>query len=231
MPNIGYTRSPKLQKGAIVELIETLGVPLPSVIAFQYNPEKVTRSLTPWNPLEVDQTQRGTLAPTAQPFDPKETISMEIEFDASDQLEDNNDLAKRVGVADRIAALEKLLLPGDTPLGQLISAVASIVGKAEAPKRPTVPISLLVWGVGRIVPVRITSYSIEEQQFLPSLYPIMARVSLSMQVLTPDVFKCSSGPSVEIAKAAYALFRKQQEALALLHTATNLDAVRGLLPF
>jgi hypothetical protein len=231
MPNIGLTRSPKLQKGALVELVETLGLPVPSVIAFQYNPEKMSRSLTPWNPLDVDPTQRGVLAPTAQPFDPKETISMEIELDASDQLEDGAPVASRVGVADRIAALEKLLFPGQTPLGQVLSAVASLVGVSEAPQRPTVPVTLLVWGVGRIVPVRITNYSIEEQQFLPSLYPIVARVSISMQVLTPDVFKCQTGPAVEIAKTAYTLFRKQQDALALAFTATNIDAIRGLLPF
>ena len=65
---------------------------------------------------------------------------------------------------------------------------------------------------------------------MPSLYPLMAKISLSMQVLTPDVFQCETGPSVEIAKAAYKLYRTQQDALALLHTANNLDAIRSVVP-
>src|SRR5215471_17246911 len=111
MPETGYSRSPKLQKGALVQLAETLGVPLPNVIPFQYNPASVSRTLTPWNPFDVSQNQRGALAPTVQPFDPQEKITIEIELDASDQLEDGNPITERVGVADRIAAIEKLLLP------------------------------------------------------------------------------------------------------------------------
>jgi hypothetical protein len=225
--------SPKLVKGALVQLSETLGVPLPNIIPFQYNPVAVSRTLTPWNPFDVSQSQRGALAPTVQPYDPQEKISMEIELDASDQLETSNPITGAVGVADRIAAIEKLLLPGASPLGQLVGAIASLAGGGgpQPPQRPTVPIVLLVWGLGRIVPVRITGYSIEEQAFLPSLFPLQAKINLSMQVLTPDVFQCESGPSVEIAKAAYGLYRAQQDALALLHTANNLDAIRSIVPF
>jgi hypothetical protein len=94
-----------------------------------------------------------------------------------------------------------------------------------------VPVTLLVFGIGRMVPVRITSYSIEEQLYLPSLYPVQAKVSLALQVLTADTFKCLSGPTVDIAIAAYNFFRTQQDALALLQTARSVDAIRGLLPF
>ena len=45
-------------------------------------------------------------------------------------------------------------------------------------KRPTVPVSLLVWGPGRILPVRVTDYSIDESTFLPSLHPLTAKISL-----------------------------------------------------
>ena len=186
--------------------------------------------MKPWNQLEVDQTQRGLPSPTAQPFDPEEAITVDIELDASDQLEENDPVATQFGVADRIAAIEKMLFPGQSPLGQLLGAVASLVG-AQPPKRQTVPITLFVFGVGRIVPVRITSYCVEEQLHLPSLYPIMARVSLALQVLTPEVFKCQSGPTVDIAKAAYAFFRKQQDALALAQTGRAVQSIRSLLPF
>jgi hypothetical protein len=232
MPETGFSRSPKVQKGALVQLVESLvGIPTPNIVPFQYNPSTLKRTMKPWNPLEVDQTQRGLTAPTAQPFDPEETITLDIELDASDQLEDSDPVAIAVGVSDRIAALEKMLFPGDTPLGALLTAVTSLLGVGQPPKRPTVPVTLFVWGLGRIVPVRITSYSIEEQLFSPLLFPIQARVSLALEVLTPDRFKCQSGPTVTMAISAYELFRLQRDALALAHTARSIELARSLLPF
>jgi len=229
MPIISYTRTPKIQKGAVVQLVETAMSVLQNVVAFQYNPASVKRGLKPWNPLEVDQNQRGLPAPNAQPFDPEESISMDIELDASDQLEDSDRVAIEFGVADRIAALEKMLFAADNPIGELLTSVSALTGSPQPPKRKTVPITLLVWGAGRVVPVRITSYAIEEQLFLPSLYPIQAKVSIAFQVLTPDVFKCLTGPTVETAIAAYNLFRVQQDALATIQIGRNVDSLRVLL--
>jgi hypothetical protein len=231
MPIISYTRTPKIQKGAVVQLTETPVSILQNVVAFQYNPASVKRGLKPWNPLEVDQNQRGLPAPNAQPFDPEESITMDIELDASDQLEDRDAVAIEFGVADRIAALEKMLFAGDSPIGELLTAITTALsGAPQPPKRRTVPVTLLVWGAGRIVPVRITSYAIEEQLFLPSLYPIQAKISIAFQVLTADVFKCLSGPTIDVAIAAYKLFRVQQDALAVTQMARNLDSLRVLLP-
>jgi hypothetical protein len=232
MPIISYARTPKIQKGAIVQLVESAVAVTQNAVPFQYNPASVKRGLTPWNPLEVDQNNRGLPAPNAQPFDPEESIAMDIELDASDQLEDSDAIAVQFGVADRIAALEKMLFAGDTPIGEVLTAVtnAASSGPPQPPKRKTVPVTLLVWGAGRIVPVRIVTYSIEEQLFLPSLYPIQAKVSIAFKVLTPDVFKCLSGPTVEVAIAAYNLFRKQQDNLATQQIQRNIDSLRVILP-
>ena len=40
-----------------------------------------------------------------------------------------------------------------------------------------------MWGAKRILPVRLTSFSITEQAFDPNLNPILAKVSLGMRVL------------------------------------------------
>jgi hypothetical protein len=191
VPETGYSRSPKLQKGALVQLIESLSIPLPSIVPFQFNPETMTRSLKPWNPLDVSETNRGLTSPAAQPYDPEETIQMQLELDASDQLEDDETIAKTVGVADRIAALEKMMFPGSSPLGQVLELASSLLGggSPSPPKRPTVPVTFLVWGIGRIVPVRITSYQIEEQLFLPSLRAVQAKVSIGLLVLSHVTFK------------------------------------------
>src|ERR687895_1026111 len=111
MPDTGLRRSPKFQKGALVQIVPSLVDVEYKIIPFQYNPEKLSHTLTPWNPFEVDQTQRGAQAPTVQPFDPKESFNLTLEIDATNDLEDNNPVAKEVGVADRLAALKKLTLP------------------------------------------------------------------------------------------------------------------------
>jgi len=236
MPDTGLTRSPKFEKGALVQLVKGLTGVVPNVIPFQYNPGKLSHTLTPWNPFEVDQTQRGAQAPTVQPFDPKESFTLTLEIDATNDLEDDNPVANLVGVADRLAALKKLTLPSEGLAGDLINsavgAARALVGKASKQAvRPTVPVVLFVWGPGRILPVRVTSFSVEETLFLPSLHPIQATVTLGLEVLTPDVFKCQRDITADIAVAAYNFTRLQEDTLAVAHIANNLEAIRGLLPF
>jgi hypothetical protein len=235
MADTGYSRSPKLSKGAIVQLTDELVVPVPSIIPFQYNPELVRRSINPCNPTiakmaEDKECQLPAVDPIVQPFDPRQTISITIELDAVDQLEDDDPVAKLVGIGDRIAALEQLLFPGNSPFGALINAASALLG-AEPPVKPAVGITLLILGVGRIVPVRVTHYSIDEKHFLPSLEPLMAEVRLDMDVLTPDQFRKSEGTSIEIAKAAYRIFRTEQTALAAIQTVKNANQLLSILPF
>jgi len=236
MSDTGLTRSPKFEKGAFVQLVKGLTGVVPNVIPFQYNPERLSHMLTPWNPFEVDQTQRGAQAPTVQPFDPKESFNLTLEIDATNDLEDDNPVAKLVGIADRLAALKKLTLPSAGLAGDLINsavgAARALVGKANKQVvRPTVPVVLFVWGPGRILPVRVTSFSIEETLFSPSLHPIQATVTLDLEVLTPDVFKCQRDITADIAVAAYNFNRLQEDTLAVAHIANNLEAIKGLSPF
>jgi hypothetical protein len=232
MPDTGLRRSPKFEKGALVQLLKDLVGVIPSVIPFQYNPEKLSHTLKPWNPFEVDQTQRGSQAPTVQPFDPKESFTLTLDIDATNDLEDDNFAAKQVGVADRLAALKKLTLPSQGLIGDLVASARALIGKAaDQAVRPTVPVVLFVWGPGRILPVRVTSFSVEETLFSPSLHPIQATVTLGLEVLTPDVFKCQSDIAATIAVAAYNFTKLQEDTLAVAHIANNLDAIRGLLPF
>ena len=178
MPETGYSQTPKVQRGALVQLVpDVIGV-LPNIVTFQYNPEKITRGLEPWNPFEVDQTKRGSQAPTVQPYDPEETFSFSLEFDAADGLEDGNPITVATGVAARLAALKKLTLPTKGLIGDLAaSAKALFGGPSSQAVRPTVPILLLVLGPGVILPVRITRLSVEETLFSPLLYPLQATVA------------------------------------------------------
>jgi Contractile injection system tube protein len=232
MPDTGLKSSPKFQKGALVQLVEDIVGVVPNVIPFQYNPEKLSHLLTPWNPFEVDQAQRGAQAPTVQPFDPKESFNLTLEIDATNDLEDSKPVANLVGIADRLAALKKLTLPSQGLIGDLIASAQALAGNSSAQAvRPTVPVVLFVWGTGRIVPVRVTSFSVDETLFSPALYPIQATVTLGLEVLTPDVFRCQRGIAADLAVSAYNFTKLQEDALAIAHIANNLDAIRGLLPF
>ena len=229
----GYSRSPKLLKGALVELAEPFLGPIPNIILFQYNPETVTRTLTPWAPPAEDDAAQASDG-TAQPFDPSESFTLDLELDATDALEEplTHPVAVLSGVADRIAALEMLLYPlGDSLLG---GALGSLFGAVEAVPRASVPIVLFVWGPGRIVPVRLTSFTVEEQAYNPILYPIRAKVSVGLKVLTDAAFT-KPGKELtlaeEIAVGAYKWTRGQKEVLARLNLLNSAESILGMLSF
>ncbi|MFW6174256.1 MAG: hypothetical protein ACOC5K_00560 [Chloroflexota bacterium] len=226
-----YPKSPKVLKGALIELTEPFLGPVPNIIPFQYNPETSTRTLTPWEPPGDDESGANSLS---QPYDPEETIDLTLELDASDDLEqpDQNPVAVVSGVADRLAALEKLVFPASTSfgLGGLVDAAASLFGAADAVPRRQAPVTLFVWGPGRIVPVRLTTFRISEQAYSPTLYPIRATVTLKMQVLTDRDF---TGDSLaeDIARTSYRYTKTQKELLARAGQLSNLDSILGILPF
>lgn len=232
MPDTGLSRSPKLMKGALVQLIDTLAVPTPQIVPFQYNPESVRRDLQPWVHPELSQAPTDGKELT-QPYYPTETISIsELRLDASDQLEEGNRLTSLNGVADRVAAIENMLYARENPLSLALRLGSQVLGKG-APEVEHIPVTLFVWGVGRIVPVRITRYSIDEEQFLPSLMPLRAKISLDMEVLTDQSFANYKKPSgsIEIAKAAYRSYRAQQVALATAHSFARANELLAILPF
>lgn len=248
MASSGYSRSPKLLKGALIQFSAPLLIPIPNIIIFQYNPESMSRGFTPWAPPAKDD--QGNIDPKiaatlAQPYDPQETFSLALELDAADALEEpsSHPVAVIAGVADRIAAMEMLLYPtNESTLGGLLSGSLSVsvsVGglslsasaSAIVPaQRKAVPIVLFFWGPGRIVPVRITSFSVDEQAFSPILYPLRAKVSIGLKVLDAATFKDDDTAIAKIAKACYTFTRAQKEALALANLANSVESIMGMLP-
>ncbi|SCX79648.1 hypothetical protein [Nitrosospira sp. Nsp13] len=232
MAETGNPQSPQVLRGAIIQLMEDLGIITPNIIPFQYNPATMTRNLRPWNPFEVDQANRGAQAPMVQPYDPEETYSFTLDLDATDDLEDGDPIAVSTGVASRIAAIQKLIEPSKGLFGDLIASAQSLAGDIERQAaRASVPIALFVMGPGLILPIRVTSLSIEVKEFTPALYPHMAEIQLELRVLTPEVFKCRRGAAIDLAIAAYDLTRLQEDGLAIANFANSLKAARSMLPF
>ena len=230
MSRSGSERSPNVIPGAFVQLVEQVIGFIPNIVAFQYNPAAITRTLEPWNPFEVDQGNRGAQSPTVQPYEPQEKFSFTLELHAADGMEDNNPISTVSGVAAQIAALKKLTQPSTGLLGDLVASAKALQGNKAVPQRPSVPVILMILGPGIIYPVRITSFSVEQKEFNPLLYPIQASVQIEGSVLTPDTFKCNTSPSAKAAKATYNFTKLQEDALAVLNLANSAQTVVGSLP-
>ena len=233
MAETGYNRAPKIAKGALVQILKDIVGIIPNIVPFQYNPAKLSRRLEPWNPFAGEQTTRGSQAALVQPFDVKETFNgFVIELDATDDLEAGDPIAAVMGVEHRLAALRKLTQASEGLLGDLVASAKSLVGQEPADaKRPSVAPVILVLGPRLILPVRVTSFSVEEILFAPDFHPLQATVSMDLEVLTPDVFRCQSDITADIAIAAYRFSRLQEDAAAVLNIANADEAIRSFLPF
>jgi hypothetical protein len=143
-------------------------------------------------------------------------------------------LIAEVNSAKRAAALRKLIEPTNGLVGDLVGAASALIGgasgAAQQADRPLVPVTLFVFGPGTILPVRVKEVSVEITDFLPTLFPMRAKVTLSLQVLTPDVFKCKSTTATSVAIAAYNLTKLQDDALAIASAVSGAAGILSLLP-
>jgi hypothetical protein len=176
------TSSPRLIKGGLVVLSPGGGA-VKNTIALQYNPDSLSRSY------QVQGVGGDGGGERAQPFRLKgpaiETIKFEAEIDATDQLEfpDGHANAVAFGIAPQLAQLEALVNPS---VDELLSVAAQTANGSLEVLPPEAPLSLFVWSKNRVVPVRVTEFTITEEAFDPSLNPIRAKVSLGLKVMTTD---------------------------------------------
>jgi hypothetical protein len=207
----GFPGSPKVAKGALVGL-DPIN-PLASVVVFQYNPETVTRKLTARGAQGGGGAEGEALRLSGPP---EETISFDIDLDAVDKLAVGDPTTQRLGVAPMLASLELLLYPKSALV--VANAVLSLLGITEVVP-PEAPLALLVWSATRVLPVRLTDFSITEQAFDPALNPIQAKVSLSLRVQTYDDLGLAS-----VGGALYLAQQVAKEAMATVNGASALGS-------
>jgi hypothetical protein len=208
-----FPNSPRLLKGAIVGIDKNN--PAASVIVFQYNPETMTRKLearTAGGGETGDRSEALRLTSA-----PKETITISVDIDATDQLERAEATAVSAGINPTLAALELLFYPKSSVVLDNIKMAAGgmlVITPTEA------PLTLFVWGPTRVLPVRITSFSITEQAFDTLLNPIQAKVDLTMQVL--------SYYDLETKHQGFSLFVAYQIAKEIMATANTFNNAQSL---
>lgn len=181
----GLTRSPKLLKGALLAYDDVEDYKKGGYthrVVFQYNPESMTRTLD--YPGAAGGKSKG---PTRLKGPPVETFTFEIELDATDFLEhpDKYKSAVEMGIYPQLAAFEMMLYPKKKSV--LDNARLLSRGSLEIIPQEK-PFILFHWGSKRVLPIRLTSYSVTEEAYDVNLNPIRAKVSLRLQVLTYSDF-------------------------------------------
>lgn len=209
-----FPNSPRLIKGGIV-LIDPDTSAVLRIITLQYNPDTLTRTLQ----VQASTAEGDRSDPLRLKGPPIETIKLDAELDASDQLEfpEQNKNAVQVGIQPQLAALETIIYPTSDQLIANNSRAKS--GTLEIAAMET-PLALLIWSRNRVLPVRITDMSITEEAFDTSLNPIRAKVSIGLRVLNVnDVgFDHKAG-------SIYMAYQQQKERLAAMSKPGSLSAL------
>jgi len=204
--------TPRLLKGGIV-LIDPETAKVERVIALQYNPDSLTRTLQIQGAGEGgERSEALRLRGPAV-----ETIKVDAEIDATDSMELGDPTVAELGIHPQLAALETIIYPSSAQLESNNTLAES--GTLEILPMETALV-LFVFGQNRILPVRLTDFSVTEEAFDPNLNPIRAKVSLGMRVLTVDDvgFNHKAG-------SLFMSYLQQKEALRNKHPSGTLGAL------
>jgi hypothetical protein len=175
-----FPGSPHLVKGGIV-LINPETSAVEKIITLQYNPDTLSRTL------QVQGVGGEGAGERSEPMrlkgPPVETIKLEAEIDATDQMELGDAVTAESGIQPQLAVLETLIYPTSSHL--TANNNLSKTGTLEISPMET-SLTLFIWNKNRILPVRLTELSITEEAFDINLNPLRAKISLGLRVLSVD---------------------------------------------
>jgi hypothetical protein len=208
-----FPGSPRLVKGGLVLINPDSGV-VQRIITLQYNPDTLTRTLQV-QAAGGDGADRSSALRLKGP--PVETIKLDAEIDATDQLELADAATAQTGIHPQLAALETIIYPTSSQL--LSNNALAQSGTLEIAPMET-PLTLFIWSKSRILPVRITDLSVTEEAFDAALNPIRAKVSLGLRVLNVnDLGFSHRGGSL------FMVYQQQKESLAAMLQGGALSAL------
>ncbi len=197
--------NPKLLKAGLFRVDRESGA-VKNIVPFQYNPETVSRTLTPRG--ASSEGQRADALRLVGP--PVETISLEMILEASDALEvaATGDTIATQGLAPQLATLEMMIYPSV----EAVQRTADLAGQGliEVLPEPE-PLTLLAWSRNRITPVKITEFSVTEEAFDTALNPVRLSVSLGLRVMNID----DLGPASRGGGIFMSYFRRKSELAGL----------------
>lgn len=171
--------SPRTLRGGII-LVDAQTSAVLRIITLQYNPDTLSRTLQ----IKGAGGEGGDhLEALRLKGPPVETIKLDAEIDVTDQLEAGDAQAIALGLHPQLAALELMVYPASAQLQANNSEARAGTLEIAATEAP---LTLFVWSTNRILPVRLTEFSITEEAFDAALNPVRAKISLGMRVLSVD---------------------------------------------
>jgi len=225
-------------RGALVEYSGQFLGPIPNIVIFQFNPETLSRTIT------IPQAASANNSAANRPkrelgiveAPAVESFSVTAQFSAADDLGAGGAVGaipRIFGVGPQLAALEKMVYPVTTP-GGLIGAAIDAIGSAlssgggATATRPVppqkVPRLLFIWGPTRVLPVRITSMTINEKQYDMLLNPTEAEVQIGLSVVS------TPSPSDAVAVGAWGYSQMIKDTQATLNLAKVIEFAVDLVP-
>jgi hypothetical protein len=213
-----FPGAPRLLKATIALLDAVTFLPKGAIV-LQYTPETLRRTLQVRGAGSEGSDRLEALRLVAPP---QETIQLEAEIDATDQLEfpEKNPDTVMFGIYPKLAALETLIYPKSSQIkinNQLARRGVLEILPNEA------DLTVFIWGINRVMPVRLSEFSITEEAFDPRLNPIRAKVSLGMQVLSTNDLRYNHKGS-----KLFQVYQKQKEILAKVNAAAS--AIKTVTP-
>ena len=213
-----FPNSPRLRKGGLA-LVDPRTERVLRIVPLQYNPDSLTRSLQIHGASKDGGDRSEALRLTGPPT---ETIKLEAELDATDQREKSQtgQTQTQISLHAQLAALETIVYP---PSGQTREhrnqAASGIMEIAPAES----PLTVFVWSPQRVLAVRITEFSVTEEEFDTELNPTRAKISLGMRVLNyTDLGFDHKGSNL------FTVYHESKEALAALYRGGDLLTTFGI---
>jgi hypothetical protein len=203
-----------IAKAALISFARGFIGPIPDVILFQYNPATLKRTLTQRRAPACGTGEASQSEAFRVDGPPDETITFKAEFDATDTGMDGNTASLLFGVRPALAALELLLYAKEmqTLGGGLVGAGSQKIPPDE------LPVVIFVWGPGRVLPVRLTSLTVNELEFDALLTPIHADVDLTLEIL-------KRLPTDHPAHGVYKYTEKSMRRVARVQPFNNVESV------
>jgi len=182
--------APRVQRGTLFEYGLSTGL---LMLDFEFNPSSITRSRSVsvkkaglagtrggydfMTPMEAMRAAQGMVA---EP----ESLEMTILLDATDRMNAGDPIASTMGIQPELDVIRSMLEPKSTqPDGAQTLTALGKGNERSFPNYQAMSVLIFKWGLAQILPVFMTRAQIKAQQFLPTLIPYRAEVSLSLQVI------------------------------------------------
>lgn len=179
----------KAQRGALLEF--TNGA-LPLVLQFEFNPTSITRTRSVtvrtggaqgtrggYDFMNARETARASQGVTVN----AESLSVKILLDATDRMNAADPVASVQGIQPELDTLRSMVEPkSQTPDGARTLAALGQGAQRAFARHEYASVLLFTWGV-QVLPVFLTQVQIDAKDYLPSLLPYRAEVTLGLQII------------------------------------------------